>query len=108
MILKIIIPVKAGTVYNSNYETWQQTWIDNNGGYLALTGNLQSASMILATAERTVPVKFFSTGKLLNRMAYYNISVDSFEWIGASSTDGGINWKSKWHTHYTRKNNLKI
>jgi hypothetical protein len=94
---------KSWSVYNTNYKLWQQTWVDNQGGYIALTGGMQGDSMVLITAERTVPVKISSTGKLMNRMVYYNITKDAFDWDWESSTDGGRTWKSNWQLHYVRK-----
>jgi hypothetical protein len=94
---------KSWSVYNANYKQWQQTWIDNQGGYIALTGGMQGDSMVLTTAERTVSANLSATGKMINRMVYYNITKDTFEWDWEASVDGGNTWKSNWHLHYTRK-----
>ena len=94
---------KSWSVYNANYKHWQQTWVDNGGGYIALTGGMQGDSMILITAERTVPTNISSTGKMISRMVYYNITKDAFDWDWESSIDGGITWKSNWLLHYSRK-----
>src|SRR6478672_7859449 len=59
------------SVYNPTTNTWQQTWIDNMGGYIALTGGMSGDSMVLTTAEKTVPVKFSPSGKLISRMVFY-------------------------------------
>lgn len=94
---------QSWSVYNANYKQWQQTWIDNQGGYIALTGGKIGDSMILSTAERTVPVKISPTGKMINRMIFYNIKPDSFDWSWEASTDGGTTWKPNWKIHYDRK-----
>ena len=94
---------QSWSVYNTNYKQWQQTWVDNQGGYIALTGGMVADSMILKTEERTVPVKLSPTGKLISRMVYYNIKKDSFDWSWQSSTDGGNSWKTNWLIHYKRK-----
>lgn len=94
---------QSWTVYNSNYRQWQQTWVDNQGGYIALTGGKVGDSMVLTTAERTVPVKISATGKIINRMVFYNIKSDSFDWNWEASIDGGLTWKSNWKIHYDRK-----
>src|SRR5688500_17263888 len=31
---------KSWSVYDLNYNRWQQTWVDNKGGYIVLTGNM--------------------------------------------------------------------
>ena len=94
---------KSWSVYNTNYKLWQQTWVDDQGGYIALTGGMQGDSMVLTTAERTVPTKISPTGKMINRMVYFNINKNAFDWDWESSTDGGKSWKSNWRLHYYRK-----
>jgi hypothetical protein len=96
---------KSWTVYNKNYKQWQQTWIDNQGGYIALTGGKVGDSMILTTAERNVPQNISPSGKLISRMVFFNIRPDSFEWNWEASTDGGKTWKLNWHIRYARKKN---
>ena len=95
---------ESWTVYNANYKQWQQTWIDNNGGYIHLTGGMSGDSMILVTQERNVPASLSPSGKLVNRMVYYNITPGSLDWSWEASTDGGRTWTPKWQIHYTRKN----
>ena len=94
---------QSWTVYNSNYQYWQQTWVDNRGGYIALTGGMQGDSMILTTAEQKVPVSMSPSGKLISRMVFHNIKPDSFDWTWEASTDGGVSWKPNWKIHYVRK-----
>ncbi|MBA2250700.1 MAG: hypothetical protein H0W12_10985 [Chitinophagaceae bacterium] len=94
---------KSWSVYNANYKMWQQTWVDSQGGYIALTGNMHGDSLILTTAEKNVPVSISPTEKLINRMVYYNISQQSFNWSWEGSNDGGKTWKSNWLIHYQRK-----
>ena len=93
---------KSWSVYNANYKIWQQTWVDNQGGFTDVSGNMHGDSMILLTQERTVPQKISPTGKMINRMVYYNITHQSFDWSWESSTDGGSVWKSNWRIHYER------
>jgi hypothetical protein len=94
---------QSWSVYNTNYKLWQQTWVDNNGGYIHLTGGIVGDSMILSTEERKVPAKLSPTGRMKSRMVYYNITKDSFDWSWQASTDGGLTWKTNWLIHYTRK-----
>lgn len=94
---------QSWSVYNSNNKKWQQTWVDNQGGYIALTGRMTGNSMVLTTAERTVPSSVSPTGKIMSRMVYYNIKPDAFDWSWEASTDGGKSWKQNWLIHYRRK-----
>jgi len=94
---------QSWSVYNANYKVWQQTWVDNAGGYTQVTGGMVGDSMILFTQERQVPANISATGKMKNRMVYYNIKPDSFDWSWEASTDGGQTWKPNWQIHYERK-----
>ena len=94
---------KSWSVYNTNYKTWEQTWVDSQGGFIYLTGGMKADSMILVTNEKNVPVQISRTGKMINRMVYYHITPSSFDWSWQSSTDGGISWQSNWLIHYKRK-----
>jgi len=73
---------QSWSVYNANYKQWQQTWVDNKGGYITLTGRMAGDSLVLTTAERTVPASISASGKLTSRMVYYNIKPDLFDWAG--------------------------
>jgi hypothetical protein len=94
---------QSWSVYSTNYKIWQQTWVDSQGGYIHLTGGMNSDSLILLTQERPVPPSVSPTGKMTNRMVYYNIKRDSFDWSWEASTDGGKTWKPSWQIHYQRK-----
>lgn len=86
------------SVYDTLAGKWKQTWVDNQGAYLDFVGGMQDDKMIL---ERSY---VNSAGKLLKqRMIFYNISKNNFDWDWESSADGGTNWKSNWKIHYQRK-----
>ncbi len=89
---------ESWSVYNPASKLWNQTWVDDQGGYIALTGGMENGKMILKTAERQTP-----KGKQQMRMVYYNIQPDAFDWSWEASTDGGNTWKPSWQIHYTRK-----
>jgi hypothetical protein len=88
---------QSWSVYNSTSNQWQQTWIDNQGGYIALTGGMEGEKMILKTGERQTP-----KGNQQMRMVFYNIKSDSFDWSWEASMDGGNSWKPNWQIHYVR------
>ena len=94
---------QSWSVYNANYKVWQQTWVDNGGSYIHLTGGMSGDSMILKTAERNVPTSVSPTGRIVNRMVFHNIKKDSFDWSWEASTDGGQTWKPSWQIRYQRK-----
>jgi len=89
---------KSWTVYNANNKLWQQTWVDSQGAYIALTGGQVGDSIVLTTTERITP-----KGKLISRMVFYHITPTSFDWSWEASTDSGLTWKPSWQIHYTRR-----
>jgi hypothetical protein len=89
---------KSWSVYNPRTAKWHQTWVDDRGGYIALTGGMEGDKMVLKTGELQTP-----NGKQINRMVFYNIKPDSFNWIWEASTDGGTSWKPAWQITYVRK-----
>ena len=90
---------KSWSVYNPQSKQWQQTWVDNQGGYIPLTGKFEDGKMTLTTPARKLP-----NGKeITERMIYYNITRESFDWDWQATTDGGTIWNSNWKIHYVRK-----
>jgi hypothetical protein len=88
---------KSVSVYNRHTLKWQQTWVDNAGGYLDFVGGFEGGKMVLArTAERD-GVRF------LQRMVWYNIERDQLDWNWERSDDAGKTWKVLWQIHYVRK-----
>ncbi len=88
---------KSLSIYNINKKLWQQTWVDNTGAYLDFTGGFENDKMIFS---RKVITK---TGKeITQRMVFYDITANAFEWNWESSDDGGSTWKLLWKIHYTR------
>jgi hypothetical protein len=87
------------SVYNPQTALWQQTWVDNQGGYIVLTGKFEKGEMILSTA----PVTLKNGKQSVSRMIYYNIQRGSFDWSWENTTDNGNTWKLNWKIHYQRK-----
>ena len=74
---------------------WKQVWMDNTGGYFALTGGMVGEDFIL-NMDRPV-----ETAPYL-RMVYTNISHERFDWHWQNSTDAGETWNDQWVINYTR------
>ncbi len=87
------------SVYNSKTKKWQQTWVDNQGGYIVLTGEMKEGKMILFTEPAIGP----KGKKLQYRMTFFNILKESFNWNWESTTDEGATWQPGWAIHYQRK-----
>jgi len=87
---------KSFSVYNHN--TWEQTWVDNQGFYMLFSGGMKDNKMILSRKVET------KDGPLIQRMVFNNIKEDSFNWDWESSTDNSKSWKLNWKIKYTRSN----
>ena len=85
------------SVHDAKKGLWQQTWVDNQGGYLRFAGGFESGKMILKTEPFTRGDK-----TLTNRMVFRNITPDSLDWDWQTSEDGGKTWKDLWNIHYAR------
>jgi hypothetical protein len=93
------IPLRGTSVstYNQQLGKWQQTWVDNQGGYLDFVGEYKDGRMVLAR-EAAV-----HGARVQQRMVWHNITKDSFDWNWERSDDGGKTWKILWPIHYARK-----
>lgn len=89
---------KSFSVFNSKSGKWLQTWVDNKGGYLDFTGGFEGGKMIF-TREFTAK----NGSEMMQRMVWYNIENDKFDWNWELSADNGKTWKLNWKIHYTRK-----
>lgn len=84
------------SVYDPNAKLWKQTWVDDSGSYIDLTGGWTDGKMTLTTLAKPHAPKFFA------RMVFENITKDSFDWNWEKSTDEGKTWELEWHLHYSR------
>ena len=87
---------KSFSVYNHNHNTWQQTWVDNQGFYMLFSGGMENDKMILSRKVET------TDGPLIQRMVYQDIKKDSFNWNWESSINNGKSWKLNWKIKYLR------
>jgi len=85
------------SAYDPERKLWCQTWVDNNGTYLDFTGKVEYGKMILA---RDAIVRGEACKQ---RMVWYDIRENKFEWNWERSDDGGNTWRILWQIHYTRK-----
>lgn len=87
---------KSFSVYSPTKEKWLQTWVDNNGSYLDFEGEMKDDKMILSRSF----IK--AEQQTEQRMIFYNISDDSFDWNWERSLDEGKTWELRWKIHYER------
>ena len=86
------------SAYNPSAKTWNQTWVDNQGGYLDFEFEMDGDKRIFKR-EGLNPKQ----QKVYQRMVFYDIKKDSFNWDWESSTDGK-EWKLQWRIAYKRQN----
>ena len=83
--------------YDSERKVWCQTWVDNNGTYLDFTGGFENGQMIL-TRDAIVRGE-----KCKQRMIWYDIQPEQFNWNWERSDDEGKTWRVLWQIHYIRR-----
>ena len=83
--------------YDPERRLWCQTWVDSNGTYLDFTGAFEAGKMILA---RDAIVRGEACRQ---RMVWYDIQEQQFNWNWERSDDGVQTWRTLWQIHYTRK-----
>ncbi len=84
------------TVYDTTKNKWLQTWVDNSGSYLDFAGEFKDDTMILQRVAGRGGKEF------KQRMRWYNIRKDAFDWNWERSDDDGATWKLLWHIKYKR------
>ena len=89
---------KSVSMFNTRSSKWQQTWVDNQGGYMEFVGGWDGKQMVLSSEAVNPQGK-----KILQRMVYKNITPDAFDWSWERSLDDGKNWQVIWPIHYARK-----
>ncbi len=85
------------TVYNPRRKQWKQTWVDNRGGYIELTGGIKDNNLTFETSKREKDSLWSQA-----RMVFYNITDDSLTWDWEGTTDSGKNWNLQWKINYVR------
>ena len=84
------------SVFDPAAKLWRQTWVDDQGSYIALAGTCVEGKMTLQTLPRP------DRPKAASRMVFSNVAADSFDWDWQSSRDAGATWTLVWHLHYVR------
>lgn len=85
------------STYNPNIDAWQQTWVDDQGNYFALTGGMQGEKFILECEN----IRDGESVQL--RMVFYNIAADSLDWDWQRFHKETEAWENVWQIHYQRK-----
>lgn len=84
------------STYHAPTQQWRQTWVDNQGGYFALTGGPVGDDFILTNTRITENAPY-------QRMVFEDIAADRFTWRWQSSADAGASWTDQWVIYYVRR-----
>jgi hypothetical protein len=89
---------KSFNVYNAAKGKWQQTWVDNSGGVLELTGEYRDNQMRFAGETKR------SDGKvILERLTFTKLGDGGVRQFWEQSADGGKTWAVVFDGTYVRK-----
>lgn len=83
--------------YDRERGVWCQAWVDNSGTYLDFTGRFEDGKMTLV---RDAIVKGETCKQ---RMVWFNIEDNQFDWNWERSDDRGKTWRALWELKYKRK-----
>lgn len=88
---------KSYSVYNSRTRKWQQTWVDNNAGYLDFHGEFKGNKRIFKRKGLNPQGE-----EILQRMEFYDITENSLTWDWEISENNGQTWQLRWRIYYER------
>jgi len=88
---------QSWSVYDANNKVWRQTWVDNNGAYIAMTSTRVGSDLAIQTIQNP------KNRKASSRMVFANVKPDSFTWRWEATKDGGKTWTLSWRLEYRRK-----
>ena len=92
----------SGTSYNwfdKAENVWRQSWIDNQGGSLLLSGNPEGNKMVLSSR----PLPDGKGGFVINRIIWANLPDGSVRQLWEVSADQGRTWTTAFDGLYKRK-----
>ena len=86
------------TVFNKAAGVWRQAWADNQGGFFALTAQVDGDRRILMT-----DVVRSADKATAQRMVFHSIGANALTWDWEGTVDGGATWKRLWRIEYKRR-----
>jgi hypothetical protein len=85
------------SVFDPHRDLWRQTWVDDQGNYFALEGNLVAGEMTLLCSQHNGPEP-----SAVYRMRFFDIAQDSLTWAWERSLDGRDGFEELWRLAYER------
>lgn len=91
----------AGRSYSSwqpQKKAWRQTWVDDQGSYLAFTGGVEDGVFTLHGEPRTVGDKTIEM-----RMVFLDVTATSLRWEWQRTEDGRATWLTMMVIDYRKR-----
>ncbi|MBX7219210.1 MAG: hypothetical protein K1Y36_04635 [Blastocatellia bacterium] len=103
VLLENWVGAKGGTgksfnIYNAPKGQWQQTWVDNTGNVLELSGEFKDGKMQL-TGETTSKAQ----GKQQHRLTFTKLENGNVRQLWEMSSDSGKTWQVAFDGMYVKK-----
>ena len=88
---------RSWSVFEGERRLWRQTWVDDQGSYLDLVGDIVDGcfAFVRASPERGPAAR--------QRMVFRDVQADRFRWTWESSPDDGATWVTRWEIRYRRR-----
>jgi hypothetical protein len=87
---------ESWSIYHAPAQRWRQTWVDDQGGYFALTGGLERDGKFVLVSYS------LQDNTPRQRMVFEDITPTAFTWRWQRTPDNGATWVDSWVIHYTR------
>lgn len=88
---------ESWSVFDRKRRLWRQTWVDDQGGYLDLVGEIAEGCFAFVRAAPEL-------GELARqRMVFRDVESGRFRWTWESSADDGAGWTVRWEIEYRRR-----
>ena len=88
---------ESWSIYHAPAQRWRQTWVDNQGGYFALSGGMEQTGKFVLVSYS------LQDNTPRQRMVFEDITPTSFTWRWQRTSDNGATWADSWVIHYTRR-----
>jgi hypothetical protein len=85
--------------FNPATDKWHQTWVDNQGGVLQLSGGLDGEDMVLTSAGQDNP----DQDAKLDRIRWTPLPDGRVRQLWEKSDNGGADWRTVFDGYYSRR-----
>jgi tetratricopeptide (TPR) repeat protein len=90
---------KSFNFFNSQTGKWQQTWVDDKGGFIEFVdGEYKDGKMVFYSRETEINGK-----KTIRRLSFFNLEPGKVKQFSEQSTDGGKTWVTEYDLRYFKK-----